>query len=341
MMRCTTLVVFVAAASSAALATAQNRTLTAHPQDTVQNGNGNLVAFGVNSTGSCSEAHTMLLVPACELPTVGTWLGGIQVQPQVAAALAYSSLTIKCGPAHPATTSLQATFANNYSQQPTVALAATNLTLNWQPQTWVHIEFSTPYWHDGVSALVLEIEKRVQPSGSYPFVTMSTSSSPARTDRPAMIYQFGGPGSGMAQAATGAHAANPMMVRMSWWGTPTVRHRSDLGGYFGLQYALGGSVHVTMSGPVGHVYLLAAGLQYLPARLPIPGVRGALWITGPVGPVVFGIGVLGASGDVSHPVTIPINPSLVGLRLTYQGESIDPGTLQITLTNGTDHYINP
>jgi hypothetical protein len=340
MMRCTTLVVSIVAASFAGLA-AQNPSLTAHPQETVQNGNGNLVAFGVNSTGSCSESHTMLLVPACELPTVPAWLGGIEVQPQVAAALTYASLTIRCGPANPATTALQSTFANNYAAQPTTALAATNLTMNWQPQTWVPIQFSTPYWHDGASALVLEIEKRVQPSASYPFVTMSTSSSPARTDRPAMIYQFGGAGSGMAQVANSAHAANPMLVRMSWWGTPTVRHRSDLGGFFGLQYALGGGIQVTMSGPAGHVYLLGAGLNYLPARLPIPGIRGALWISGPVGPVVFAIGVLNASGEVSHPVTIPINPSLVGLRLTYQGETIDPATLQITLTNGTDHFINP
>jgi hypothetical protein len=338
-MRCTTIThLALAALGLAAAGLAQNFALTAHPQETLQNGNGNLVAFGIGETGSCGEGRTMLLVPARELPTTPCVLLGIDVHPQMAATITYSSLAIRCAPT--SATTLQSAFASNFGAPPTTVLAASNLTLSWQ-NGWMPLVFSTPYLHDGSSSLVVEITKNVQAAGSYPFVTMSTSSFPARTDRPAMIFAFGTPGSGASQAPNSAYAANPLSVRLRWLFTPTVRHRSDVGGLFHHQYNLGGSVLVAVNGAPGHLYGLGAGLDYLPARLPIAGMRGALWITSPVGPVVFAIGAIDATGESVHPISIPPILGLIGMRLTYQAETIDPSTLEITLSNGSDHFINP
>jgi hypothetical protein len=338
-MRCTTPVhLALATLGLAAAGLAQIPALSAHPQETLQNGNGNLVAFGIGETGSCGEGRTMLLVPARELPTTPCVLLGIDVHPQMAATITYSSLAIRCAPT--SATTLQSAFASNFGAPPTTVLAASNLTLSWQ-NGWMPIVFSTPYLHDGSSSLVIEIKKNIQAAGSYPFVTMSTSSFPARTDRPAMIFAFGTPGSGASQASTSAYAANPLSVRLRWLFTPTVRHRSDVGGLFHHQYNLGGTVEVTVAGAPGHIYLLGAGYDWLPARLPIPGLRGALWITTPTGPIVFAQGMLGASGEAMHPISIPPIAALVGMRLTYQAETIDPSTMEITLSNGSDHFINP
>ena len=61
---------------AASFATAQGA-LTAHPQETLQNGNGNLVPFGVLSTGSFGEGHTMILIPKDELPSVASLFSGV------------------------------------------------------------------------------------------------------------------------------------------------------------------------------------------------------------------------------------------------------------------------
>jgi hypothetical protein len=338
-MRCTTLPnLALAALGFTAAAVGQVPTRTAHPQETLQNSNGNLAAFGVSTTGMCAESRTMLLLPAHELPTVPAALIGIEVHPQTAGAITYSSLRVRCGPT--SASSLVTAFDQNFPATPTTTLDRQNLSLNWQTG-WMPVLFDTPYLHDGSSSLVIETSKSVQAAASYPFVTMSTSSSPARTDRPAMMLTFGPTGSGASQWPNSSYATNPLTVRLIWGFTPTVRHRSDVGGLFHHQYNLGGAIDVTVAGTPGHTYFLGAGYGYLPNRLPIPGLRGALWITTPTGPIVFAVGMLGASGEVTHPISIPPVVGLIGMRLSYQAQTVDTATMQITLSNASDHYINP
>lgn len=314
---------------------AQNPALTAHPQETLQNGNGNIVPFGVISGGTFGEGRVMFLVPKDELPSFPCLLNGIEVHGQATATMDYASLSINVG-ATTATT-LQSTFANNFPGSPTNVLAATNLQVNYLSNAWVQIPFTTPYVHDGVSAMVIEVQKLVQTAASYPFMTMSTCSSPVRTDRPNMVYAFSNPGGGASTAPNGPYAATPLSFRLVWSGTPTLRNRGDIGASQN-QYNVGGVVDLTMNGPAGHLYVIAAALSFLPTAAPVPGITGDLRLNGPT---IFTGGLLDPNGVAGYQVQIPANPALAGFYLTYQGATIDPVTVGITLTNGTDHFVNP
>jgi hypothetical protein len=277
----------------------------------------------------------MILVPARELPTVPCVLLGMEVECQQTVALTYTSLTINCAPT--TATSLTSTFAANYTTPPTPVLAATNFTVNWQNNTWVPITFTTPYVHDGTSALILEIQKELPLLTVNPFATMSTSSSPARTDRPTMRYAFGLAGSNASQAVTATTSANALSFRLQWSGTPTVRNRSDVGPGQN-QYGVGGSVTLTVAGNAGALYVLAADTSFLPSSVPFPGIGGALLLPAPV---IFSSGALGAGGEDTYLLSIPANPALVGFYLAYQAATIDPVTVAVVLSNGTDHFVNP
>ncbi len=323
-----------AAAMLAASIGAQNPALTAHPQDTVQNGNGNRVPLGVLPNGAFAEGRTMILVPARELPTAPAQLVGIAVHGPIPSTVTYSSLTVNCAPTN--ATALQTTFANNIAGQPTTVLQASGLTVTYPVATWVAIPFTTPYAHNGSSALVIEIRKVVQTAAVFPDATMATSSSPPRTDRPNMVYALGGPGSGASTVPFASVAANPLSIRLQWLGTPTMRNRSDLGSS-GNQYNVGGAVTLAVDGQPGHLYVLAAALAFLPQQLPIPGIGGALVLNGPVS---FTSGLLGAAGAGTFAFTIPPSPVFVGFHLSYQAAIVDPVTIATVLTNGTDHFVN-
>lgn len=314
---------------------AQNTALTAHPQETLQNGNGNLVPFGVLSTGSFGEGHSMFLVPKDELPSQPSLLVGIEIHCQASVTLDYASLDIHCGPT--TATSLTSTFAANFPSTPTTVLSATSLQVNYASNAWTPISFTTPYVHDGQSALVIEVQKVIQTAASYPFATMSTSSSPPRNDRPNMIYTFSAPGGGAAQSPTGGFQATALSFRLVWQFTPTLRNLSDLG-TSGNQYSIGGQVTLTMQGDPSHLYVLAAANSFLPTALPVPGFGGALRLNGPI---VFTGGLLDPNGVATFVLPLPNDPALIGYYLTYQGADIDGATGLITLTNGTDHFINP
>lgn len=318
-----------------AFVVAQSAALTAHPQETLQNGNGNLVPFGVTSTGIFAEGRTHMLIPKDELPSFPALLTAIEVHGQSTATLDYASLAIDLAPS--TATSLSTSFAANLTTVPTSVLAATSLQVAYSSTSWTTIPFAAPYVHDGTSSLLIEVRKVVQTAASYPFMTMSTSSSPPRTDRPNMVYSLGGPGSG-ASTSPVANSIGPVLsVRLVWTGIPTIRNRGDLG-TSGNQYNVGGSVTMTVNGPAGHLWVLAAALSFLPTAVVVPGLTGDLRLNGPV---VFAGGLLDAGGVGSHLIAIPNNPGLVGAYLAYQGAVVDPVTVAITLTNGTDHFINP
>lgn len=183
---------------------------------------------------------------------------------------------------------------------------------------------------------MIEIQKVVQQASTYPFMTMSTSSSPPRNDRPVMVYTFSAPGGGASTATNGGYSANPLSFRLVWTATPTVRNLSNVGSS-NNQYNLGGQVTLTVQGTPLNLYVLAAGTGFLPAALPLPGIGGALRINGPV---IFTGGLLDPSGVGTFLFNLPTNPALVGFYVTYQGAEVDGASGLITLTNGTDHFIN-
>lgn len=326
----------VATLGVAVCASAQQPTLTAHPQETLTGGAGNYSPFGVFSTGSGAEARTQLLVPADELPGPGTALVGIELTALVGGTVDYQSLQITAAPT--TATSLASSFAANLTGTQTVVLQATGLAVAYSTTAWVRIDFTQPYVHDGQSALVLDIKKVAQPvGGSFQFVSIRKNSQPVRVDRPRMVYAFGNPGSGASNATAAFADDDAIGFRLVWLGTPTVRNRSDTGAS-GNQYNVGGSVLLTVQGDPGFLWVLAAATGFLQPGLVVPGLSGTFRLNGPV---PFASGLLDPTGIGTATVAIPNTPSLAGSYLVYQGATVDPATGAIALTNGTDHFVNP
>ncbi len=318
---------------TAGLLSAQQIHLTAHPQETLQNGSSHVAPFGVASTGFGGEARVHILVPKNELPGPGAVLTGIELHCLAVGTVNYASLRI-AAVATPATV-LMTTFAANFAAPPTVVLQATSMPVSWSAAAWVPITFTQPYVHDGASALLLEIKKVVQVAPSYPFIVMTTSSSPPRTDRPSMVCAYGFPGFGASNATVATEAATPVSFRLRWSNVPTLRHRSDLGPS-GQQYGLGGTVVLTVQGAAGENWGMATGTGFLTPSVLIPGV-GTLRLQGAA---VFAFGMLNGVGQATFTIGIPINPGLVGAWLPYQAVTVHPVTFAIALTNGTDHFVN-
>lgn len=301
--------------------------ITAYPQDTIQNNSGNLVPFGViGPAGNFAEGHTQVLIPAAYLPGAGVSTG-IWVNGQNVASLTYGSLQITMSPT--TVTSLSSTFATNLTA-PQVVLNATNLTVNYTGQ-WVQIPFTTPYVHDGVSSVVIDIQKVVAPPLS--FETMSTTSNPSRSDLPPMVYAFGLPGSGANTAPVGNISAPALAVRLDWTGVPTMRLLSDRFGANNNQFAIGGSITDTVNGTPGSFYVNQVGTAL--QNLPLPPIVGVWRVNG----VTLNLGTLSPAGDAALTLPIPSNPSIIGLYLAFESVTVDAITSVPQFTNAADCFL--
>jgi len=321
-------------AALGALLPAQN--LTAHPQESLQNTSGNSAPFGV-FFGQAAEARTQLLVPKDELPSFPAVLVGIELHGNVDGTVHYNVLQIAAAPS--IALQLASSFDTNLPVPPTTVLQATGVPVTYQTSTWTPIVFTMPYLHDGTSGLVLDIRKVVNVPMSSLAMASGAVTTPMRTDRPRMVMASGSSGSGAAYASTATiPPQNAIAFRLRWLGTPTLRNRSDATTSSGNYHGLGGSVLLTVQGTPGDLWVLAAGDTFLPTAVQIPGVFGDLRIANPI---LFASGLLGAQGQGTATVAIPQNPGLVGLYLSYQAATIDVATVGITLTNGTDHFVNP
>lgn len=329
----------LSAAALAALLPAQQVARTAHPQESVQNFNGNLAPFGVFNTGTGAEARTQILVPKHELPSRPALLTGLELTALVGGTVNYAALTIRVMQTN--ATSLSQVFSLNMIGPAVTVFQATNLQKSFSTTGWTGLTFTQGYQHDGASSLLIEVFKQVTapPGGSFPFVTMATSSLQVRTDRPQMVYAFGSPGSGAAGSSSAFASADPVSLRLVWSGTPTLRNLGDAGltSTFN-QYAVGGSVTFTVDGQPGELWGLAGANGFLPAAVAIPGLSGALRLNGPV---LFANGALGASGSGQQVLAIPNVPALAGGYFAYQAVTVNAATGAISLTNGTDHFVNP
>lgn len=316
----------------AGLLPAQQGALTSHPQDSIQNGNGNLAPFGVQPTGQAAEARSQLLIRASELPGPGAVLVGIEVHAQADAALIYQLLRIRVG--NTTAAALTSNLVANAQNAQTV-LNQSGLFVNYATAGWTRIAFTTPFLHDGLSSIVIDVQKVVD-TQTLPLVVMDVPSQPARTDLPRMMYAFGGPGSGASTATGALLSADPVCVRLVWNSAPTLRHRSDLGGS-GNHYALGTPIDVTLTASNGSTYLLGFDVAFLASPLVVPGVAGVLHAA----PPIARIGSVGAGGLASFTLSIPADPFLVGVNVVFQGGVLDGVTGVGRWTNACDGFVAP
>jgi hypothetical protein len=314
----------------AASAVAQQR--TAHPQDTDAFGSGSTNPLGVWISGTLGEARTQFLIPSHELPAVPATLVGFEVLPIAPVTLNYSQLGITCSPS--SLTALGLSFAANLAGSPTVVLPLASRTVQYGT-SWTPVLFTTPYQHDGHSGLVIDIRKRVATGNPLAFTGHRGVSIPLRDDRPLMVTVGGTSGSGASQATVATDTVPPITLRLLWQQVPTLRHTAAVGPS-GNQCGLGNTVALTVEGMPGHLFVMVAGIDWLPGY-PLAGVQGEFRL---VARYTFEDGTLDAQGRGSYLVQIPNLPALVGLRVVYQAATLDPVTGVVVLTNGTDHFVN-
>lgn len=310
---------------------AQQIVRTSHPQDTLQSGNGNLAPLGVQATGQAAEARTQMLIRASELPGPGAQLVGIEVHAQSDVTLIYRSLQVRVAATQSA--ALSSTFAANLVA-PQLVLQQTGLQVTYAQANWTTVSFSAGYVHDGQSALVLDIQKVIDPA-TFSLCVMDVPSQPARPELPRMLYAFGGPGSGADQSSSALVAADPLCVRLLWRGVPAMRHRSDRGAS-GNHYALGSIVSVVVEATPGSTFFVGYDDALLGVPVAVPGVPDLLRISAPIATV----GSVDATGVGGFGVAIPLAPLLVGLRVVYQAGVVDVGGAG-RWTNTHEHRVNP
>ena len=305
---------------------------TAHPQETVADGNGSVLPFGCLSPTAFTEARTQILIRSHELPGPGAALVGIEVHCQDAVALDYTLLEIDAYETN--LNALSIRFADNVSPFVDHLLSRQNLHVAYDAAGWTSIPLDNILVHDGVSSLVIEVRKTVDPATAR-FATMSTTSNPVRNDLPSMFCSFGGPNSHASLAATAQTLAAPVSLRLLWIDAPTVRLLSDPGPS-GNQFALGGSVIHTVDGSPGAFSVSFLG-TLLDSPVFFPPFVGRVLIEGnPVGDAV-----IGAAGHMQQRFAIPNDGNLVGLHLAFQSATVDAGTGVVMLTNAVDLFVNP
>jgi hypothetical protein len=297
---------------------------TAYVQESTIGNNGNAAALGCNPTGLFAESRSQILIPAQYLPGPGAVLLGLGALGASSSGtnttLTYASLRITISPT--TATSLSPTFASNLPA-PQTLLNVVNLTVNWQAAAFTPITFVNTYTHDGVSSLVVDIQKIVSPIGD---ATMKTVQNARRTDLPRMINALGNAGSGAHAATTATALSNsPLSLQLRWAGvggafTPTVKLKSDPAAPFHSQFAIGRSIDVTTEGEPGS---LCAAFESLATAAPvtIPGMVGQFWLDNPV---ALDVGVVPPAGRASAVQPIPNDPALVDLRLSFQSLVISP-----------------
>lgn len=326
----------IACAFFATAISAQQINQISYPQDSTQNSSGNLAPFGVWPDGNYGDAHAQILIPAAHLPGPGAVIPGIEVQCQNNATLNYLMLNITVSPT--LATSLTSSFAGNLPA-PQPVLTATNMLVNYTGG-WTPIMFQTPYIHDGVSSLVIDVVKAVDPL-TIPLATMSTTSNPIRNDLPSMGVDWGYVSTGAWQSTTARGFSPPLALRVQVVGAPTIYLRSDRFGSHNNQFAIGGSIDHTIMGAPGGLYVNLISLSLTPAT-PVPPVIGLFYVNGPV----LNLGTLPRTGSFTTTLPIPNNmalagatPTTHGLHLAFQSVVLDPlGGAQTT--NATDCFIH-
>jgi len=309
---------------------AQN--VLAYPQDGTGTGSGNLVPMGYSTSANFDEGRYQILVPADHMPVPGAIITALEVFTiPGTAAITYPSLELRLS--HFVGTTLNPTFASNLPT-PVLAYSQQAVTINWTTRQWVPLTFQTPFVYDGISDLVVDIQKVVT-QGSAAIVSHGTES---RSDLPRVLYAFGPLGSGANTSASGSFTSSNILKFRLRVVAPTMVLRSDPTGSvgpFALTNTFDASVHavpntlqVTLASqgyaPVGTIFSPLLGFQHVDLN----------------NSATFSIGGVPASGISTVTLTLPNDPNLVGLKFVFQAATLNSSLIQPAWTNASDFVIN-
>jgi hypothetical protein len=314
-----------------AAAHAQNH--TAYPIDDLHGTFGHWAPFGILSTGNADECRVHYLIPAPYLAPGAGQITGIEVSPHVVGTVPYERLIIRLGLTPVAT--LSGIFANNAAVFTTVFSQA-GFSVNWASRTqWYPLTFATPFAWDGVSNLVIEIEKVVdRPNNpTLPTISHQNTSAPRRDDLPLPIFREGAYGSGAATAPTGSvYNGGTMLIRLQWAADP-VQNITSTRASGRSYFHLGSTVTVSVQGQSSELFLVLLDTS-LTTGAPIPPVTGLYWLPGFL---VLGSGALDASGAGGLSVTMPSNQRLVNAHLYFQ--TVVGSLSRLVFTNVVDGIV--
>jgi hypothetical protein len=323
--------VVVCACALGAAPTAQS--VVAYPQDTRTHSLGDVVPFGSDpSSAIFEEGRWQQFVPNTHLPTAPTMITGMAALCQgYTGPILYARLRITLS--HNTTGRVFTAFASNLVT-PVVVLNRQSQPVSWQAGQWTTIPFDTPFFYDGQSDLVVDIQKEATPIAGGSIAQMAASSDPGRSDLFPVIYAFGPRGSG-AFNASGANAtrARPLQIRLIVPG-PTLTLTSDrLSSGSRNVFALTGMLDVGVYAPLGSSFVAWVDTSFT-GRFRIPGVTGE----GVVAPAV----VLPLRQVTNRPtlwsLQIPRDASLVDVPLRWQAAVVGAaGSLEFT--NAADCII--
>jgi len=305
---------------------AQSERLTAHPQDEPHQG-GQVNPFGCLS--HFSEARIQLFFEPQYLPGPGAVLVGMEVRPVSSGVVTYPSLALTVSP-FALGMQASAVFASNLPH-PTSVLQLSNHSIPWNSAAWERLQFSQPYVHDGVSVLVIDIQKVAVPCSSS-----GGSTAGYRPDLPTMLTAFGPAGSGMHQASVAMWAVPPIDVRLVWSNAPTLRLSSPVPAALHHGFAIGSTLDNVVAAAPGSLVGLIGDLQWSPP-VTLPFASGRLWVQG----VGLAVEVTNANGEAQRTFPIPALPAFIGQQLTYQALVLDPSSGQLLFTNAADCYVAP
>lgn len=329
--------------TSAALSPALSSQVPFHvsyPHDATTGTSGNNIAFGISSNSGLDEGRYQLLIPARYLPSTGAAFLGFEVVSHgiTSHSLTFQSLQITLS--HDARASLDPVTANNLPN-PVVVLNGQNLTLSYTRRQWSPIRFTMPFIYDGVSDLVVDVQKvfdrNVSPipvGGS----SMQTTGDPGRPDLPRARWEFGALGSGASAASNTRFFGDPLFLRLHAGSLPTTALRGDAGGTSGNFYALGQSFDVEVRASAGTTFATFVGGAFQSPPVSIPVLGGSLHV---LSPFTFKFGVIGAGNLDLSTIPIPNNAAFVGAQLVWQSAVLPPGMgVSPQWTCATDLFVN-
>lgn len=315
---------------------AQNIYPLAYPQSTTTESSGNILPFGMlGSNTNFDESRYQIYIPSTHLPTTPAAIVGLEVNSQVwTGTLIYGRYEIDLSNTTASGLS-NAMDQNLPAPQPVLALNGTGIAFT--SRQWAPVLFQTPFLHNGVDALVIDLRKLIDRnllSSTPGVVTMETTGNPARTDLP-IAYGATGPGAFQATTANFSYSSF-LKVRLLIQGVPTVDLRSDVFSSGGTSrvFRIGGSATVDLHSVNGSPFLVFAETAFT-SPIPLPPFQGALVV--PPLTVLFS-GTTGAGDLGSFTAAIPNLSVLVGGRVTFQGVAVQNGVP--FFTNGCDCIVN-
>lgn len=338
-MRSIVLATALAALVGSALLPAQFTNPIRYPQAGTDGSSGQIIPLGFsNSSGNFDEGRWQQLIPARYLPSTGGVILGVDVLSQATLTATYPDLRITMSLVPPGG-ALSTTFAINLPL-PVPVFTRTAYSVTWLTHQWQTFILDVPFVYDGVSDLVIDIQKTFDRVATPPsnLAHHQTDGDPGRAGLPLVRHTYGTFGSGASTRATSTSSSVPLKMGFQFADLPTFTLTGPRGGATSKVFPVGGSFDSTLHGQPFALFGSLISFGWAPAPVTVPSIGGSLLLD-ILSTTAYASGALGATGVATTAWAIPNNAALVGTQVVFQGLSIDGGSL-LVLTNATDFVIN-